>query len=72
MNDNEITDYYITNQHDRPINAILAGSETRIQILKTCCERYRSQEEAQERLDYLRECTGKRLANLKVSTYIKF
>ena len=65
------TYYYIT-QHGRPINVIHDGSGPRIQIIRSCCERYRSQEEAQERLDYLRECTGKRLANLKVSTYIKF
>ena len=69
---NATTTYYITNQHDRPINVMHDGGGPRIQVLKSCCEHYRNQGEAQERLDYLRQRTGKRLANLKISTFAKF
>jgi hypothetical protein len=63
---------YITNQYDHPINVWHDGSGPHIQISKQCCETYNSLDEAQERLDYLRERTGRRLANLKVSTFAKF
>jgi len=64
--------YYITNEYDHPINVLHASGGPRIQILKTCCEMYSTRKEAQERLDYLRQRTGRRLANLKISTFTKF
>lgn len=64
--------YYITNKHDQPINVLHASGGPHIQISKKCCEMYSSLEEAQERLDYLRQRTGRRLANLKISTFAKF
>jgi len=64
--------YYITNKDDRPINVLHGTGGPHIQILKTCAETYSSYEEAQERLDYLRQRTGRRLANLKISTFAKF
>jgi len=63
--------YYITNEHDQPINVWHDGSGPHIQISKKCAETYSSLEEAQERLNYLRQRTGRRLANLKISTFAK-
>ena len=64
--------YYITNGHDQPINVWHDGSGPHIHISRKCCETYRSHEEAQERLVYLRERTGRRLAHLKISTFARF
>ena len=64
--------YYIINQDGRPINVMHCSGGPRIQFLKTCAETYSSHKEAQERLDYLRQRTGRPLANLEISTVAKF
>ena len=66
------TTYYITNSKDRPINVIWDGSGPTIQVLRSCCECYSSRQEAVDRLNFLRERTGKPLRHLKVSTYKVF
>jgi len=66
----EAMKYYITNNDNRPINVKFCP-HPRIQVLKTCCECFSTQAEAQARLDWLREETGKPLKHLKVSTYAK-
>ena len=64
--------YYITNESNRPINTMFDGSGPIIKVLKSCCDSYRTQEEAEESLAYLRQDTGRPLSHLKVSTYAKF
>ena len=64
--------YYITNQNDRPINVMHDGSGPIIKVLKSSCDSYRTQAEADESLWYLRASTGLALKHLKVSSYAKF
>ena len=58
--------WYITNRKGHPINPMWASGLS-IRTFPDVWEMYSSKEEAEERLEFLRETTGRPLSHLKVS-----